>query len=534
MAIISLNLQAPVREKRDVLEQAGVSLSAGLMSLGMGTFTDSNENVTEHTAPQVPTVMACLQQLSAGISGMPLRVYEELDRGRKPAKGHYLWYMLTQRPNPDMSAKVFMSTMMVHAALWQNAYAEIERDGGGRPMALWPRAPWRTKPDRVNGRLVFKTTDTTNRQERVIDAKNMIHIVGMTLDGLAGSSLISYMRQSIGLSMVAARFGARFFANGARPGFFLQPEAPLSPEDMTLLRQDVELMSSGGNAWRVAALPSGVKVVEVTTDPNALAEYVNTRKFEREEIAAAFGVPAYKVGAAEKTLKSTIEQQSQDWLVSLLPWIEGFQQEFQYKLLPPVGRASGKYTILFYKEAMATIDTATKTAKYTAGRTGGWFTVNNILELEDVEPIGPKGDVYLTPLNMTDAAQVATDLETVDEPEAVEDVEPVKASRAKELYGPIFTDAFTRLQHRSKRDLASITQTLSPAISSLGMYFRSSSTTGTAEAQAVEKYFKGLEGRATNLTAEAAASELDRAMKAIVFSIEQDAAEARAKEKLNG
>jgi hypothetical protein len=364
----------------------------------------------------------------------------------------------------------------------------------------------------------------------------MLHIVGMTLDGLTGSSLIGYMRQSIGLAMVAARFGARFFANGARPGFFLQPDenTVLTPQDMTNLRLDVEALSSGGNAWRVAALAKGIKIVPVISDPTAMQEYINVRKFEREEIAAAFGVPAYKVGAAEKTLKSTIEQMSQDWLTSLLPWIEGIQQEFQYKLLPPIGRASGKYTILFYRDAMLTVDTATRTTKYTAGRMGGWYTVNQILEMEDMEPIGPKGDVTLTPLNMVDSAATSSnDVETVDEPEEIEDKdEPVKASRAKQLYAPLFQDAFTRLQHRSKKDLPSITQALTPAITSLGAYFRTTSTVGNAEAQAVEKYLKGLEGRAAQLTGEVAASELDRVVKSIVFAVATDEAESRAKEIL--
>jgi HK97 family phage portal protein len=518
------------------MENPSMSLSAGLLSLGLGNYTDSNENVTEQTSLEVPTVLACVRILSEGVGSIPFRVYEELGRGRKPAKDHHLFYLLTQEPNPEMPAVTFISTMMTHAALWQNAYAEIERDNSGRAAAFWPRMPWRTKPARVNGRLVFKTTDTPNGVERVIDAANMLHIVGFSLDGLTGSSLIANARQTIGLAMVAARFGARFYANGARPGFFLQPDAPLSPEDMTLLRQDVEMLSSGANVHRIAALPIGIKVVPAIKDPSAMQEYINTRKYERDEIAAFMRVPGYMIGSTEKVMKSTIEAQNQEFLTySLRPWLERFEQEFQRKLLPPVGRASGKYTLHFYVDALLAVDTALATAKYTAGRNGGWYSANDIREMQGMECIPVGGDDYLIPLNTVNAASAAEAIETDEEPSSDETGpdEPVKASRAKELYGPIFTDAFTRLQHRSKKDLESITRALTPAITSLGAYFRTSTTVGTAETQAVEKYLKGLEGRAANLTGDVAVSELDRVVKSIVFAVSTDAAEAQARKVIN-
>jgi HK97 family phage portal protein len=500
--------------------------------MGMGSYTDSNELVNEHTALQVPSVLACVKILADGLSQLPMRVYEELGRGRKPAKDHYLYYLLTQRPNPEMSAVTFLNVMMTHAVLWQNAYAEVFRDADGHPYALYPRNPDRTKPwrDPATGVLMFKTTDTPNHAERVIAAKNMLHITGFSLDGLSGSSLVTCARQAIGLSMVAERFAARFYSNGARPGFFLQPDSPLSPEDMALLKEDVEVLSSGTNAWRVGALPTGIKVVPVVTDPSAMQEYINTQKFSREEIAAVFGVPPYRIGASEKTLKSTIEAMSQDFLTTLLPWIERFQQEFQYKLLPPVGRASGKYTVLFYKNALLTIDTATRNAMFTQGRSGGWYTVNNILEQLDMEPIGPEGDTYLRPLNMVDSGSAATEVETDDEPEETEDPDEAKtATRARTLYAPIFKDAFTRLQHRSKQDLATITQTLSPITTGMGAYFRTSNTAGTAEVEAVNRYLKGLESRVSKSDADA---EFQRLVKSVVFAVEADAAEARARKVL--
>ena len=188
-------------------------------------------------------------------------------------------------------------------------------------------------------------------------------------------------RQCIGLAMVAARFGARFYANGARNSFFLQADHDLTPEEMTEMRLDVEALSTGANAWRVANLPNGVKIVPVETDDNALAEYTTTSKYTRDEIAAFMRVPGYMVGSTEKILKSTVEAQNREFLsYSLQPWLTKIQQEFQYKLLPSVGRAANQYTLRHYLDGLLAADTLTLTAKQTAGRMGGWLSANDIRE----------------------------------------------------------------------------------------------------------------------------------------------------------
>lgn len=523
---ISLNLEAPAVEKRN-LENPNVSLSAGLAAMGMGTFTDSNQQVTEKSSLEVPTVLACVRILSEGVGSLPLRVYEELERGRKTAKDHYLYYLLSQEPNPECTAVTFFTTMMTHAALWQNAYAEIERDANGRAKSFVVRAPWRTKPDRNPlGRLIYKTTDTKGGATREIDADNMIHIVGFSLDSLTGTSLVLQARQSIGLAMVAAKFGARFYANGARPGFFLQPEAPLSPEDMTLLRQDVELLSSGANVHRVAAIPSGIKVTEIKIDP-AQAEYNETRKFERSEIAAFFRVPGYMVGAAEKALKSSIEAQNMEFLTySLRPWIERFEQEFQRKLLPPMGRTSGKYTVHFYTDALLSVDKSTRYTCYTQGRNGGWLSVADVRESEGLGYIEGT-DTYLQPLNMDVVAAESVDEETDDEPEASTDSPTV--TRAKQMFAPVFKDCVSRLQHRATKDTDTISKTLRPICEAMGTYFRTSSTVGTAEAQALDKYLKGVESRCSKWSGDTVADEeISRLLKTMVYAVEHDKAEQKA------
>src|ERR1039458_7387126 len=173
--LISLNLPRP--EKRDGgvnLNQSGVSLAAGLAALGMGTFTDSNETVNEKTSFEVPTYLTCVRVLSESVGGVPLRVYEKMPRGQRPAPNHYLYYLLTERPNPQMSAVVFFQTVMTAAVGWGAAYVQIERDADGlRPIGLWPLSPGKTKPVRKNGLLQFETTDTGDGLPKLIKAADI-------------------------------------------------------------------------------------------------------------------------------------------------------------------------------------------------------------------------------------------------------------------------------------------------------------------------------------------------------------------------
>lgn len=516
------------------LENPTVPLSLGLASMGWGMPTDSNENVSEMSALQVPTILGCVRILSEGVGSLPLRVYEELERGRKTAKSHPLYRLLTLEPNPNTTAVNLLSTLMVHAALWQNAYCEIERNAAGQPIGLYPRVPWLTKPKRQSGVLVFETTDTSNHSPRIIKAADMIQVVGFSVDAQLGLSLIAQARQSVGLALAAARFGAKFYSNGAKPGGVIECENSLSPEDQKRLKEDIERMSSGGNAYRLVVLSPGMKYNVVASKQDE-AQYIETRKFEREEIAAIFRVPGYMVGATDKALKSTIEAQNLEFLTySLRPWIERFEQEFNRKLLPPVGRNANKFSIHFFTDALLSVDAKTRTERYHNGIQDGWLSPADAREAEGL-PFVEGTDRFLTPLNMQAVGTASGDIETDDEPagdvDSTDEQDNNTVTRAKALYSPLLKDAFSRLSHRSKHDSAAIQQALEPICRSFAAYLRPDSEAGTNEERAISKYMDGVEARSKSgkLTAE---DEFRRLSKSLVYAIESDKAETRAKEVL--
>jgi hypothetical protein len=263
------------------------------------------------------------------------------------------------------------------------------------------------------------------------------------------------------------------------------------------------------------------------------------------------------VGSTEKVMKSTIEAQNREFLTySLQPWITKIQQELQFKLLPTMGRSANQYTLRFYLDALLAADTLTQTAKQTAGRMGGWLSVNDVREQLGMEPI-PGGDEYIVPLNYQAATEASVPEETDNDPEDTSPDEQgdadandptVKATKAakaiiaqalkppvapqpRSLFQPLFNDAYGRLQNRAKKDSVAITQTFTPVCTAVGNYFRTGSTVGAAETKAVDKYLTGLETRADKTTADA---EFKKLLRCLVFAVEEDAAEARAKEKLEG
>jgi hypothetical protein len=262
-------------------------------------------------------------------------------------------------------------------------------------------------------------------------------------------------------------------------------------------------------------------------------------------------VPGYMVGSTEKILKSTVEAQNREFLsYSLQPWLTKIQQEFQYKLLPSVGRAANQYTLRHYLDGLLAADTLTLTAKQTAGRMGGWLSANDIREQLGMESV-EGGDVYIRPLNYVDAAQDSVpeetdtdptdtspdektdadnnDPETVQAAKATQMIQQVQKQQPRSVLEPLFNDAYSRLQSRSRKDTAAIAQTLTPVCNAAGAYFRIGNMAGPSEQKAIDKYLTGLETRIGKTTADA---EFRKLLKSLVFAIEEDAAEIRAKEKL--
>ncbi len=367
----------------------------------------SGKLVNERSAMQMTAVYACVRILSEAVAGLPLHLYRKDEGLRKQkAEDHPLYFLVHDEPNPEMTSFVFRETMMTHLLLWGNAYAQIIRNGKGEVVALYPLMPNRMQVDRdKSGKLYYQYTTsaedapTMKGNSVVLSPSDVLHIPGLGFDGLVGYSPIAMAKNAIGMAIACEEYGAKFFANGAAPSGVL--EHPGTVKDPTRLRDTWQGQFGGSaNAGRVAVLEEGMKYTPISISPEQ-AQFLQTRKFQINEIARIFRVPPHMVGDLEKSSFSNIEQQSLEFVkYTLDPWVIRWEQALARALLMEEEKRS-----LFFRlnvEGLLRGDYQSRMSGYATARQNGWMSANDIRTLEDMDRIEAEdgGDLYLVNGNM--------------------------------------------------------------------------------------------------------------------------------------
>lgn len=370
--------------------------------------TASGAVVTEESAMQLTAVYSCVRVLSEAVAGLPLHLYRYNGNGKEKAVDNPLYFLLHDEPNAEMTSFIFRETLMVHLLLWGNAFAQIIRDPMGRVSALYPLMPDRMKVKRNDRKEIIyeytlDQTESKGGQYIVkLSARDVLHIPGLGFDGLIGQSPIAMAKNALGLSASAETFGAKFFANGAMPGGVL--EHPGTVKDPAAVRESWSKGFSGGNAQKVAVLEEGMKYTPISIPPEQ-AQFLETRKFQINEIARIFRVPPHMIGDLEKSSFSNIEQQSLEFVkYTLEPWLIRWEQSLQRALL--TGEDKKRYFAKFNVDGLLRGDYASRMAGYATARQNGWMSTNDIRELENMDriPAEDGGDLYLINGAMTKLA----------------------------------------------------------------------------------------------------------------------------------
>ena len=367
----------------------------------------AGKNVNERSAMQMTAVYSCVRILSEAVAGLPLHLYKYTDSGGKAmALDHSLYRLLHDEPNPEMSSFVFRETLMTHLLLWGNAYAQIIRNGKNEIVALYPLMPNKMSVDRdENGRLYYtyyRGSDEAIKNKEfavMLQPSDVLHIPGLGFDGLVGYSPIAMAKNAIGMAIACEEYGAKFFANGAAPGGVL--EHPGTIKDPQRVRESWQSTFGGsGNANKIAVLEEGMKYTPIGISPEQ-AQFLETRKFQINEIARIFRVPPHMVGDLEKSSFSNIEQQSLEFVkYTLDPWVIRWEQSIQRSLLN--SEEKRKYFAKFNVEGLLRGDYQSRMNGYAIGRQNGWMSANDIRELENLDriPAEDGGDLYLINGNM--------------------------------------------------------------------------------------------------------------------------------------
>lgn len=394
--------------------------------------TTSGKPVNERTAMQTTAVYACVRILAEAIASLPLHIYEyQDDGGKKLVHEHPLYFLLHDEPNPEMTSFVFRETLMSHLLIWGNAYAQIIRDGAGRVLGLYPLLPDKVdvqRDDKGNIYYVYSRNSDENPTFKqygdiVLKADDVLHIPGLGFDGLIGYSPIAMAKNAVGMTLACEEYGASFFANGANPGGVLEHPGVL--KDPSKVRESWNSVYRGvNNAHKIAVLEEGMKYQQIGIPPEE-AQFLETRKFQINEIARLYRIPPHMVGDLEKSSFSNIEQQSLEFVkYTLDPWVIRWEQSLQKALLLPDEKS--KYFIKMNVDGLLRGDYQSRMNGYAVGRQNGWFSANDIREMENMNPISDEegGNLYLINGAMTKLADAGafakTETQTKEQPDKSE------------------------------------------------------------------------------------------------------------------
>ena len=444
LACISRDWSYPVRsEFRSSLESTQTPLSypaEWLLDIFNGGRTDSGIRVSEMTAFQCVTFLAGVDLISSKISSFPFHVqgrsFSPTGRAiHRIAYEHDYYDMLHVEPNPEMSRQTFFRAYLCHCLAWSNGYAEIQRDAGNNPVALWPRNPAKTRPRRTTvdvrlepapwrpfpvflpaGTMCFGTTDgldsqdsselaAKNAPDRIIPMEDMLHVPGISFDGRLGQSTVYLARQTIGLALATEKFGSQYFRNYARPGGLLKLPMSLSPEAKEQAKRSWMEAQGGENSNRIAVMPPGFEWTQMTNNPQE-AQSTETQAFIRTQIGALLHMPTRLLGDSSKSSRASTEQENQELLdLTFSPWINAITLEWKRKLFPNkgVGRTpKNRFFVSFDVSGMIRGDAASREKFNASGKQWGYLNTNDVRALEGLNPIDePWAEEYWIPVNMT-------------------------------------------------------------------------------------------------------------------------------------
>jgi len=373
--------------------------------------------VTPDSAMRVGAVFACVKVLAESVASLPLILYRRLpDGGKQRATDHPLYHRVGRRPNGWQTRFEWMEQGMAAVALRGASYQRILKD-----RSLYPLNPAQVIPTLLDsGKIAYSYQPITGSRETLLQSE-VLRVPHLVVDQVRPLSVIGAQREAIGASLAAQDYTSRFWANDAKPtgGWIETASAFKDDEAERKFRESWQAYMTGANKHKTAVLKPGMKYHDIGMS-NQDAQFLETRKFQRSEIAGLFRVPPHMIGDLDRATFSNIEQQSIDFVVNTLgPWVARWEQALSRDLLSPYEQDD-----LFFEynvDGLLRGDIASRYAAYAVGRQWGWLSANDIRRRENMDPI-EGGETYLAPLNMTPAdllAQAISDKLKTKDPQNV-------------------------------------------------------------------------------------------------------------------
>jgi len=427
--------------------------------------TGSGMRVSPDSALRLAAVYACVRVLSESLASLPLVIYQRrADGGKDKVTDHWLYRLLAKRPNRFQNPFEWREMLQGHLALRGNAYNQIITNAKGEVVELMPLHPDRIRLELLpSGEYRYRFTDRFGT-ESILPRGEVWHLRGLSSDGLMGMSPIELARENLGMALAAQDYGARFFANDAKPtgGWIEFPGSFKDSEAKKVFRESYQQAQSGANRGKVLVLENGMKFHEVGVT-NKDAQFLELRKFQITDVARLFRVPPHMIGDLDRATFSNIEQQSLEFVMhTMTPWAERWEASIESELL----LEGDDIEVEFDFANLMRGDAASRASYYQSGIQNGWLTRNEARIAENLNPLEGL-DEPLRPLNMVEestAEDVALDTEQAEDP-AQEVTEPSDEAAAR-LRALIDSSAerwarrIARAGRVEEKDLALIAQSL--------------------------------------------------------------------------
>jgi HK97 family phage portal protein len=383
----------------------------------------AEEYLSPEDALRVGTVYACVRVISETVATLPCILYRRLpDGGKERAVDHPLYSVLHDAPNLFQDATQFFEMMTGHVVLRGNAYAMIGFSGG--TTTLTPLNPSKVRVKTAQGGAYKFYEYNDSGSILTIRPEAMLHIYGLSSDGLVGLSPIELAMRTVSLAKKQEVYADRMFTNQASPGGVLRHPGKLSKEAAERLKVDFERKYSGAEkSGSTMLLEEGMEWQTVGLT-NEQAQFLEGRKFSRNDIAAWFRIPPHKIGDLEHATFSNIEHQALEFVTDTIrPWLVRWERALMRALFTEAERK--EYTIEFLVDAIVRGDIQTRYNAYAIARQWGWLNVDEIRAKENLNPLPDgQGKIYLSPLNMT----VIGEDEPADQEESEEEDQPTDST----------------------------------------------------------------------------------------------------------
>ena len=356
-----------------------------------GRGTSSGFPVTEKSVLGIPAVFACVRVLSESVAALPLLVFKKDAHGdRTRADNFSLYNILHRAPNPLMTSFELRELLMGHLCLRGNAYVYIQRFEG-EVVALWPLHPDRMSVEVLDGVPLYRYQP--DGQEVVYQEDEVLHIKGLSSDGLIGYSPLDLCRDTWGAAKATSDYAANYFKNDASPGGILTHPGALGVDGYSNLKQSWEAGFKGkGNKHKVAILEGGMEWQSIGVNPEQ-SQMMDSRKFDVVEVARIFRVPLNLVMDYERSTYANVTEQNRSFLThTLRPWLSRIEQAMERALLTE--RERRRYVIEHLTADLLRADTKQRFETYEIGKRSGFLSTNEIRKFENLNGIGPDGDKY--------------------------------------------------------------------------------------------------------------------------------------------